>query len=264
MWLFVLLLFIVVLPLATFSPFVLEFEFTKFVVYYFFSAILLFFTGVYFLTKEKLELPPRKIFLPLLIFLSIYIISTTLSINPLISLTGYFGSFTMGLIYLLFLGVIFYSSFVLRNERKIILQTVFLAGLLVSVYGLWQYLNNYLVTHQLIYRISATIEQPKRLAIYLLAVLPIGFYLFWEEKKNLLKTFYGLGVVITLLAFFLTFSRSAYVVLLIVFGIILYNICHCEPRKAWRGNLIKFKIAFRSTSLRVNFLAMTMDSTITK
>lgn len=264
LWLFSLLLFIVVLPLSTFSPFVFEYEFTKFIIFYFFGAILLFFTGVFVVKNENVELPKREIFFLLLIFLILYLVASIFSINPLISLIGYFGSFTGGLIYVLFLGVIFYSSFILRNERKLILQTVFLSGLLVSVYGVWQYANNYLATHQLIFRIYSTIGQPNRLAFFLLAVLPISFYLFWEEKKNLLKTVYGLGLMMILLAFFLTFSRSAYAVLFIVFlGMAFGLIRHHSLRSFAMTTKVVFLFTVVCFLLFGYFFARSIPSTIT-
>lgn len=235
LWLFFLLLGIVVLPLAHFSPFVFEFEFTKFVVFYFFSIILLFFVGIHLITNKQVEFPPKTLNLPILLFLVTYIGATIFSINRLVSLLGYFGSFTQGLIYLFFLLVFFISAFILREDRKLILQTIFLSGIMVGGYGLWQYGQNYWLTHQFVYRIYSTIGQPNRLAFFLLAVFPIGFLFFVQEKSKWLKVFYGLGWTIILVALFLTFTRTAYATL--VATLILMFVL----QRQLISNLVKYK-----------------------
>lgn len=256
LWLFFLLLSLVVLPLVRLPFFALEFEFSKFVAFYFFGIVLLFFVGIHTLREKAREKISKDITLPLFFFVAIYLVSSVFSITPLVSIIGYFGGFTGGLIYIFFSLVFFYSAFVLRQKKKLILQMIFLSGFLVAIYGLWQYLNEFWYTHNLIFRVYSTIGQPNRLAFFLLALLPIDFFLFWQEEKKLFKIIYAFGLLISLLVFFLTFSRSAYVVLLILFGLISYYICHCEPREVGRGNLIKFKIT--SLSRLAGLLAMTV------
>lgn len=215
--LFFLLLFLTLLPLANFSFFAFPFEFSKFVVFLFFSGFLTIFLGRYLIKQKSYPLPSRNISLGLLLFLGFYFISSLFSISPLTSFMGYFGFFTGGLIYTLLLLLIFYLAFILNKEKALILQTGFFSGTIVSFYGLGQYLLQFQKSHEVIFRIYSTIGQPNRLAFFLLAILPLGFFLLLSEKKHFLKILYGIFLLLNFLTFLLTFSRTSFIVLIITF-----------------------------------------------
>ena len=202
MQLFFLLLLISFLPLANITYYYFSYEFGKYLVFLFFSSLLLLLQGIrLFKKKENMKIPT-----PLILFLLAYFVSTIFSINPLVSFFGYYGSFTGGLLYIFLLVMLFWTSSVLKKEKDLILRTIFFSGISVSVVGIWQYFNH-------VSRIYSTIGQPNRLAFFLLAIIPIGLFLFLNEKRKYHKLFYFIGELFIFMAFFLTFSRSSYVVL---------------------------------------------------
>ncbi len=220
--LFFLLLLLTILPLVNFSFFAFSFEFSKFSVFLFFAGILTFLIGWYLLKQKTLILPAKKISLGLLLFFIIYLVSVVFSVNPLTSFLGYFGFFTGGLIYTFLLLIIFYLAFLLNREKVLILQTMFFSGTLVAISGLWQYLTHFQRNSEFIYRIHATIGQPNRLAFFLMALLPIGFFLLLWEKRVFTKGIYGIFLILNFLTFLLTFSRSSFVILSITFLLIIW------------------------------------------
>lgn len=212
---FVLLLLLSFLPLARFSIFDFDFEFSKFAVLLILGSFLFLLNGVK-IVIDKAVLPSKKILILIAGFFLVYLISTFFSISRTTSLLGYYSHFTGGLVYIAILLIVFYTAFCLRKERKNILITIFLSGLAVSFYGLWQYAQNYFYHKEIIFRIYSTIGQPNRLAFYLLAVIPLGIFLWAEEKNRVKKIIYTIGNLTIFLAFFLTFSRTSYLVLLLI------------------------------------------------
>ena len=215
------------LPLAYFPLFRLGFEFTKYAVFLFFGIVFLFSGAIYLFKNQKIEVPDRKILLPLAFLFLSYTFSSIFSIAPLTSFLGFYGYFTGGLVYLFFLILVFLVAVQFQKEKKIILQSIFLSAIAVSVIGIYQYLNHFIKTGDYIFRIYSTVGQPNRLAFYLISVLPIAFYLFWEEKHKWTRLLYWDGFFFILLAFLLTFSRSS---LLLLF-IILILFCLANPLK---------------------------------
>ena len=236
MQLFFLLLLISFLPLANITYYYFSYEFGKYLVFLFISALLLLFQGInMFHKKLKVKIP-----ITLVLFFLAYVVSTIFSINPLVSFFGYYGSFTGGLLYIFLLVMLFWTSSVLKKEKDLILRTIFFSGISVSVVGIWQYFNH-------VSRIYSTIGQPNRLAFFLLAIIPIGLFLFLNEKRKYHKLFYFIGELFIFMAFFLTFSRSSYVVLLVLLILIyINNLCHREPSQTWRGDLFNLEDCFAS------------------
>lgn len=61
-------------------------------------------------------------------------------------------------------------------------------------------------------------------ASYLLIVIPLAFFLGKEATNNKKKLFYYLGCITTVVSIFLTYSRAAYLSLILLFFILILNI----------------------------------------
>lgn len=160
--------------------------------------------------KEKVEGVAPKTKKAIVFFLVAYGISALVSVAPIVSLVGYYPTFTGGVTYLLFLLVSFVITVKLKSEWRLILESLVLTGSLVALIGIFEYLYHLAFGYGWFYRISSTIGQPNRLAIYLLVLIPIGWGMFQAERSLIKKKFYLVCLTLMTVAFFLTFSRTTY------------------------------------------------------
>ncbi|MEK7575902.1 MAG: hypothetical protein AAB491_02340, partial [Patescibacteria group bacterium] len=134
-YVFLLLLPIFVLP-VTFLPF----QFSKGLVFFIGIPIILVFWLFSSLNKGYIKIPKSFIFLPLLAIIVVWLVSSLLSSNKLISIFGYgyeSGTFMAVLFYglILFLGAVFSST-----EKKIssIYNLIFFSAIIVFIFQIFQ------------------------------------------------------------------------------------------------------------------------------
>jgi O-antigen ligase len=218
--LLILLLILSVIPLINFPFLEYGFEFSKYLILILLSGILFLSNGLYLLLNQKIKIEPI-ITIPLVFYVLVFGISTFLSLNPLMSFMGRYGSFYGGFSYLLLLLNVFAAVTNLKSEKKLLLQAIFISGVSVSLFGLWQYFDKLLHTGNMMSRISASIGQPNRLAFFLISIIPIGYFLILSEKKKIIKLFYIFGWFSSLLCFFFTFSRTSFFSLILLMALYL-------------------------------------------
>lgn len=196
------------------------FELNKIVLFRIIILLLLFFSFASFIFKHSLKKRifayikkrGRYIIIPAicLLGLSVIVIFSDFIKN------SFWGSYErqLGLYSYLFFFLFFLLLIVeVRKKEQInrILMTISLSAFLVCIYGLIQVagLDPLGWSESTKERIFSTLGQPNFLASYLLLVLPISGYLFWEFKNKFLKIFFGLIFLMQLFCIIFTYSRAA-------------------------------------------------------
>jgi len=214
---YLLIIFLFFLPLF-FPPILADkYDFPKILLFYLFISSLLIISGFWLSRYQSYCLPAKKFLLFLLLFLLIYFLSTLGSIQPLTSLFGYPASWTGAVFFLGGLLIIFFVSFNLLRQNQILdnlLIYLVSSGFLAAVYGLYQFFSRFLNQADY-YRIRSTIGEPNRLALFLLAILPLSFVLSVKQKTFIRQLLAILVFLVILWALILTQSRSAWLTLLI-------------------------------------------------
>jgi tetratricopeptide (TPR) repeat protein len=163
-------------------------------------------------------------FLPLGLLVS-YILSLFVAANMRLAIGGVvkFGIYFM---------IFFIISFICTTKRdlKLIVNILYLSGLGVAWAGILTALGAISINDGFIAgRIYSTLQYPNTLAIYMLSLTFLGFYL-WEYSNGFLKYFYTFGNYSLLLVFLSTNSRGAFIVLPVV--LLLYLIFLPRNNKA--------------------------------
>lgn len=114
-----------------------------------------------------------------------------------------------------------------KNQWYNLVVVFALTGLLVGLYGVYQ---NYFVTFtdtswidedmfaEIQTRVYSTFDNPNVLGQYLVMVIPVAFALMWSDKRFLAKLFYALIVAVMMACLIFTWSRAAWVGILLAIG----------------------------------------------
>ncbi len=275
-------IFIVPLYFSFLFPTYNIFEFSKFFIFKIAVWLLLLLTiikislsGEQFCFKDFFSNLKKYWLIPIIFILGLAL-SLVFSFNPIQS---FFGSYDRQAGYLSYLFGFFWFGLIVFNirtidnrlfrksqpdslEKKIkrVLIAVSLSGLLVALYGVLQILGidflkwpeDPLLTH----RTLSTFGQPNFLASWLLLVIPLSAYLFWESKKFLLKFFYFLIFVAQLVCLFFTSSRGGLIALgLTILLFIFYFIRFAKLKRIYKFLVSLGLVGFIIISLWVlNFL----------
>lgn len=224
-YLFLLLVFF--LPIFTFPLIAEKYDLAKTFLVYFFTAVLLFLTGLEIFWRKKIILPEKKITYLLIVFLLWLFVSSLFSIMPLVSFFGLGNVNVNSFCHFLLLLIFFFIAFDLFSQKKFLnkfFTYLTTSAFLVAIFGLWQFFQNYFVLKNLNYRLLSTIGEANRAALFLILTLPPAFFLFTQEKNRLFKLFLFAINLVILLALYLTFTRSVWLLLLIFLPIIIYRI----------------------------------------
>ena len=218
----VLLLGVSLLPIIRLPFFVYTEEFSRLIIVLFFGIFLLglLIVGYRGSRREVVSTKAKKVIFLLLV---VRFVSLVFSISPVTSVIGFYPFFTGGLLYWFFLLIFFMAAFRLRAEVKLIAQTLWASGVLVAVLALFDYFSHWQTDRVWYYRAVSTVGQPDRLAIYLLVILPIGWFLWRGRKSSIEKWVWGTGTLLTFAAFILTFSRTNFVAFAVLVSVFLWR-----------------------------------------
>ncbi len=256
------------------------FEFNKMWVVFGFAVFVFFLWGAKSVIAGRLEIRRTPLDIPIALFLISQIISTILSIDPHVSLWGYYSRFNGGLFSIIAYIFLYYAfaSNLIRGpadksenedlEQKSIsyklLVISLIAGFGVTLWGIPSHfgydptclvfrgeLNVDCWTEQFqpTVRIFSTLGQPNWLGTYLAALIPIalgfGFYKL-SEKNKLLTIIYSLFAVLFYVALLWTRSQSSFVGLgiglLVFFGFLVVKNLNEFRHKLARSNFTKYLV----------------------
>ena len=226
-------IFIIPLYFSVIFPTYNIFELSKFSVFKILTCLLLFLTItklIFF--KNTLSFLKKQILIPLIFVFGLGL-SILASINPVQSFFGSYdrqSGYLSYLFYFLWLVLLVFNLKTTDNHLsrtdgedklpgkiKRVIQVAVFSGFLVSLYGVLQILGiDFLSWPEdplLTRRTLATFGQPNFLASWLLLVIPLSAYLFYKNKKFLLKFFYLLVTLVQLACLFFTSSRGGLVAL---------------------------------------------------
>ena len=142
------------------------------------------------------------------------------------------------LVLLIAYGVIFWSaSTVFRNfsKVKIVAWAIFFIGLLAALISIFLFLKDSPE------RTEGLLRNANALGGYFLFAVPLGIVLALEARQKKHKIFLGLGTGLILLAFFLTFSLTAWISFLIPLAVI---VLYFRKRLFTRKNISVFLVLF--------------------
>lgn len=149
---------------------------------YVIAILIIFFWLIESFSKGRLNIKRTPLDIPILIFLASQIISTIFSIDPYISLWGYYGRFNGGLISTITYVVLYYA-FVSHFSQKdlkikpfwILCFSILFSAFLVSIYGTLQHygIDKHVWVQDVQNRVFSTLGQPNWLAAYLTILIPI-------------------------------------------------------------------------------------------
>ena len=253
---FYLLFFIT--PLAMWPDTYELFEFNKMWIVFGLAVFIFFLWAAKSILWGKIEIRRTPLDIPIALFLVSQIISTILSIDPHVSLWGYYSRFNGGLLSLIayiFLYYAFASNLTRQQADKIgnenekpisykLLVISLLSGLAVTLWGIPSHfgydltclvfrgeLNTACWTEafQPTVRMFSTLGQPNWLGTYLAALIPIslgfGLYKLNEGRNRLFAISYLLLAILFYIALLWTRSQSSFaglgIGLLVFFGILL-------------------------------------------
>jgi len=194
-FLFYLLFFCV--PLIVYPNTFELFEFNKMIFVYILTVLIVGLWVIQMIRTKKI-IWRRTIFdLPLLIFLSSQVLSTIFSVDFRTSLLGYYSRFNGGLVSNLCYALL-YWAFVANIEAKHIsryLNALLITSLIVSIYAILEHFGHSFSclmftghfnvacwVQDVQTRVFATLGQPNWLAAWLVAIIPLTWYLSLKNK----------------------------------------------------------------------------------
>lgn len=159
----------------------------------------------------------KKTFLniPIFLFLISQIISTFISIDHHTSFFGYYSRLNGGLLSSIsFIALYFVlSNYINQEFNNKIINTIFISGLLVSIYGIAEHfgIDKNLWVQDVQSRVFSSLGQPNWLAAFLVILIPFSLHQSIEkfsQKKYFLSTIYNQTTIIYFLTLLFTKSKS--------------------------------------------------------
>lgn len=180
--------------------------------------------------KSHVTIISTSLDIPILAYISFFIISSVLSINPLVSLFGAYKRFegltaTVCYIFLFYTTINFVTT---RKRLYSIIISIIAGAVIASCYGIAQHFGFDIFKWSSFEarRVFSTFGNPVFFSAYLVMVLPLAVILFFNDfvvqkelpvlKKYILWIFFAVSLIIYT-AFWLTNTRACFVALLGVF-----------------------------------------------
>jgi len=208
------ILIFILLPLGQIAKFDLGFKasITAFDIGLF--LVLIYWIFYLIIKKRKIKVTLTK---PIFLFASICLISLLLNLKELI-LEQSLVSFSYLFRWIMYAAVYFIVANLNEEKKKKLINYIFYSGIIVLFLGFVQVffypsLKNlyYLGWDEHMYRLFSTFLDPNFTGIYLVIIFLLGIYLYLSKKR---KIYIVLSTLI-LIGVFLTYSRTAFITLLI-------------------------------------------------
>ncbi|RJR29766.1 hypothetical protein C4564_01645 [Candidatus Microgenomates bacterium] len=175
-------------PSRTFPSFEL-FEWNKMLFVYTMTTIISAAWFVRMIVAKKILLQKTAFDIPLVLFLLSQIIATLFSIDPHVSIFGYYSRFHGGLLSTICYTLLFYAFVSNRDVIKIskLITAMLITGSLVAGYGILEKfgIDAHMWVQDVQARVFSTFGQPNWLAAYLIVLLPLTIYQLFNVSKKL-------------------------------------------------------------------------------
>lgn len=200
------------------------FEFNKMLFVYLITIVITFSWLIKIIHTKLINIKRTPLDIPILLFLLANILSTIFSINPHISIFGYYSRLNGGLLSIISYTLLYFAFVSHFNSDKVVrfLKVATWSGLVVSLYAIPEHFGfspSCLILHQELNascwvqnvqaRVFATLGQPNWLAAYLAMLIFPSLYFVLTAKTKLLSIFYILTSISLYMAFTFTYSRGA-------------------------------------------------------
>lgn len=243
-----------IIPLIFFKTTSELFEFNKVIVLYFFTSLIVSGWLIESIRTRKLIFRPTKLDIPLIIYLSIYLVSSLFSIDPRTSWLGYYSRFNGGFITQLCYALLYWAFVSNLNAKQALHSTYYmlLATVIASILAIGEKFGIFATCGLMGFhwrescwvqdvqnRVFSTLGQPNWLAALLVALIPLT----WAKSYK----YYFLSVLFFVTLLF-TKSRSgllAFGIEFIIFwGLVFYKdlLAHAGKLKYLKEFLILFLV----------------------
>ena len=184
---FCLLFFFVPLIL---TPFNYElFEYNKMMLTYTFTTVIVFMWLIKMVINRQIKIGRTPLDIPLLLFLASQVISTFLSIDPHVSIWGYYSRFNGGLLSTISYILLYFAFVTNFPKEKIerVIKFILASAFLVSIYGILEHLgiDKDIWVQDVQNRVFSTLGQPNWLAAYLAVLIPMALGILIYYFPNL-------------------------------------------------------------------------------
>lgn len=211
------------------------FEFNKMMLVYLLTTLITTAWIYKMIQKKELIIKRTPLDIPILVFLASQILSTIFSIDPHLSIFGYYSRQNGGLLSIISYILVFYAYVANFNKDETIkfLKTTILGGVTVSLWAIPEHfgaspscllltgnLDSHCWVQDVQARVFATLGQPNWLATYLaILIFPCIYFVLTSIKRSLI-VLYSLFCILIYTAFTFTYSRGATLGLII--GLVVF------------------------------------------
>ena len=181
--------------------------------------------AIYKIYKEiKIFIKIYKIFTIYLAWCLYLIFNSFISNDPSLSLESSLFYFRFGF----FVLAIFYIDSIFPASKKYYFYAIMFFLLVLNLDGLFQFFFGYNLLGSTYdgYRISGFFGEEKILGSYIVRILPvfIAFYLYQTEDNDKIKILFLITLLLSMLLIFLSGERTAFILLVILFGVLFFFI----------------------------------------
>ena len=177
----------------------------------------------------------------LLPFMTVFaIISVVFAISKYAALYGFFLRYEGVFAILYYYSLLYISSFVKKDYKKIIVYIIITTGVIDSMYGFLQLNMNSHV--KIFYKLGKPVvngfnNNSNFFATYILLSLSYAIGLFVDNKDITMKTLFGMIIIILSVGLFISNTRSC---VLGLFFVLIYSLFFCVKNKKYKEIIIAF------------------------
>ncbi|MBU0998349.1 O-antigen ligase family protein [Patescibacteria group bacterium] len=259
--LFYLLFFLIPIVLWPFSYEL--FEFNKIIVIYILTLLIAFCWVSKSLVKRRLIFRRTILDTPLIIFLTVQLLSTLVSIDTRTSIFGYYSRFNGGFLSLISFALLYWAFVSNIDSKKAVnsIKALIFSSLLVCIYGILEHfgIDKELWVQDVSERVFSTLGQPNWLAAWIVAIIPLTYVFILKVKNN--RIFFGIVSTIIFLTLLYTKSRSGFLgfaISSLIFWVGLYFLkLKNKSQKSENKKILKIFIVINVLFLIINLLVKT-------
>lgn len=259
--LFYLLFFLIPIVLWPFSYEL--FEFNKIIAIYIFTVLIAFCWISKNIIKRKFIFRHTILDIPLIIFLTIQLLSTLVSIDVRTSIFGYYSRFNGGFLSLISFSLLYWAYVSNLDLKKALnsIKALIFSALIVCIYGILEHfgIDKNLWVQDVSERVFSSLGQPNWLAAWITAIIPLTYVFILKVKSN--RILFGIVSTILFLTLLYTKSRSGFlgfaISSLIFWSGLFFSRFKEKNQKSENQRFLKIFIVINVLFLVINLLVKT-------